>query len=138
MVKPSIGTGHQRDVMRGMRHLEPGRNLEAIVAEHLLGEVEVEHLLQEGRHAVDVLDGEKDVVDPGRGDPHEAQRARRRVREREKVAHLLHAMDELHLVARRRLEARHRAAAESDLETLHALHRDSGVLEPCGVVVEIL
>jgi hypothetical protein len=74
--------------------LQPACDLESVVPDDLLGEPEVEVLGEEARVGVDLLRGQEDVVDPGRRDPDQAHRPRRRVGLRQQVAHLLHAEDE--------------------------------------------
>ena len=100
--------------------------------------MEIKHLLQEGRHAIDVLDRQEDVVDAWRRDAHQPEGLGWRIGERQQVAHLLHTVDEFHLVTGGRLETGHRAASDSDVGTIQALDGHTCILKSSGVMVKIL
>src|SRR5208282_6596557 len=104
VVQRAVRAGDDGDVVRGVRALQPGGELVAVVGDDLLGQPEVQHVTEERAYAVDVLGHDEDVVEPGRRDADQVGGAGRRVGQRQHVADLLHAVDELDQVTRRGLE----------------------------------
>jgi hypothetical protein len=138
VVQRAVRPGDDGDVVRGVRPLQPGGELVAVVGDDLLGEPELQHVTEERGDAVDVLGHDEDVVQPGRRDADQVGRAGRRVGQRQHVADLLHAVDQLDQVARGGLEPDGLAPARAEFGRGEALDGDPGLLHPGGVIVEVV
>ncbi len=105
MVQRAVGALGEGDVVRLVTALEEGDDLMAAAVEQLLGEAEAQRLPEEPADLGHLLGVHEDVIEAWRGDPQQPLRVRARVAQREPAADLVDVVDELHLVARRRLEA---------------------------------
>jgi hypothetical protein len=130
VVEAAVGAGDQGDVVRGVGHLQPGGQLVAVVGQDLLGQPEPQDLAEEPGPLVDVLGGDEDVVEAGRGDPDQPQRPRRRVGPGKQVADLLHPVHQLAAVPGRGLEADGLAVPGGQLAPGVAGHPAAVLLDP--------
>jgi hypothetical protein len=137
VVQAPVRAGDHRDVVGGVRHLQPGGDLEAVIPHDLLGQPEVQYFPQEDGDGVHLLGGQEQVVQARRRNAGQVHRPGRRVGAREQVADLLHAVHQFHPVPAGQVEADGLAVPWPPLPLLEPLHLHAGGLDPTGVVVQV-
>src|SRR5918993_1695632 len=72
VVQPAVGPGDHGQVVGRVGPLHPDADLVAVAVQQLLGEAEAQDLHVEAGRLADLLGGDQDVVDAGRGDADQA------------------------------------------------------------------
>lgn len=137
VVQTAVRTLHEGNVVWLCGPFEERDDLVALTVEQLLGEAEVEDVLEERSHDRDFFRVNQHVVDAGRGDADETLHHRRRVEKRQFAAHLVHVSDEFHLLTRGKLEP-NRFSLANFFAVGHPLHRVAGCFDSSLEVIEVI